>query len=169
MPAVQTLLAQSVPETHASPSAHFGQVPPPQSGAVSVPFWTASEQVGAAQALGEPLHTLLWQSLACVQVSPVPHAVQSRPPQSMAVSLPFCAPSVQLAEEQKPDEQVRLEAQSLWTRQRKPSPQPAQVSPPQSVSVSAPLRTRSSQAGAEHVSVVEEQTPLEQSPATRQP
>ena len=48
-PPVQTLLMQSALPTHVWPFAHSGQVPPPQSTPVSVPFLTPSLHAGALQ------------------------------------------------------------------------------------------------------------------------
>jgi hypothetical protein len=47
MPPVQTPVAQSPPVAQCLPSTHFGQLGPPQSTSVSLPFWMPSVQVGA--------------------------------------------------------------------------------------------------------------------------
>jgi hypothetical protein len=65
---------------------HFGQLPPPQSVAVSAPLVTPSVQVAALQA--PEAHTLLAQS------APAPHAFPTtqglhEPPQSTSDSVPF--------------------------------------------------------------------------------
>ena len=67
---------------------------PPQSGALSPPFFTLSEQEGAWHL--RPVQTPLRQLLAMAHVFPVPHPAQL-PPQSMSVSSPFFTPSVQPA------------------------------------------------------------------------
>jgi len=51
-PPVQTPVAQSVAVAQRLPSAHAGQFGPPQSTSVSLPFWTASVQVGAGVGVG---------------------------------------------------------------------------------------------------------------------
>jgi hypothetical protein len=43
---LQKLLVQSALTVQESPFMHAGQVPPPQSVSVSLPFWTLSVQVG---------------------------------------------------------------------------------------------------------------------------
>jgi hypothetical protein len=71
-------------------------VVPPQSVAVSVPFFTPSLQVGATQVV--PLQTKLTQSLPVVHPRPVPHRAQVEvPPQSVPDSRPFFTRSLQLA------------------------------------------------------------------------
>jgi hypothetical protein len=42
---LHTVLAQSLAELHFFPSAHFAQLPPPQSTSASAPFKTPSEQL----------------------------------------------------------------------------------------------------------------------------
>jgi hypothetical protein len=69
-------------------------VEPPQSTAVSDPFFTVSLHVGAWHTLD--VHTPLWQSPATAHVEPEPHLGQVEPPQSTAVSDPFFTVSVQL-------------------------------------------------------------------------
>jgi hypothetical protein len=46
VPPWQFALAQSALLRHVRPFPHAGQLPPPQSMSVSLPFLTASEQVG---------------------------------------------------------------------------------------------------------------------------
>jgi hypothetical protein len=76
-----------------------GQLPP-QSTPVSLPFCTASVQLGAAQkAL---MQTPLWQSASFVHVESAGHALQSGPPQSMSVSTPFFTISVHVAVAHRP-------------------------------------------------------------------
>jgi hypothetical protein len=76
---LQTPLTQSVPTRQLCPAEHFGQVPPPQSTSVSLPFFTPSLQVGAWQT--PPLQTLLWQT-------PEQHGCPS-PPHAVHVPLPL--------------------------------------------------------------------------------
>jgi hypothetical protein len=85
---------QSVPELQVEPAGHFGHVEPPQSTAVSDPFFIESVHVAAA-------HVFDWQ-LAVVQSAPTLHCLPTPhfgqlPPQSTSVSLPFFAPSPQEA------------------------------------------------------------------------
>ena len=63
-----------------------GPLPDPGSPTILV-----SLHVGAMQS--PPLQWMLWQSAACTQPAPVPHAGQVPPPQSGAVSLAFFTPS----------------------------------------------------------------------------
>jgi hypothetical protein len=62
---------------------------------VSVPFFTVSAQVGAAQA--PLLQTPETQSVTAPQVCPVVQVGPQKPPQSMSDSVPFFALSVQVA------------------------------------------------------------------------
>ena len=48
IPPLQTALVQSPALAHFFPSAHAGQLPPPQSMSVSAPFLTLSVQLGSA-------------------------------------------------------------------------------------------------------------------------
>jgi hypothetical protein len=68
------------------PARHGPQVPP-QSVSVSVPFFTASSQLGARQSESLP-HTSLAQSELSSQLPPVGQPGQV-PPQSLPVSSPF--------------------------------------------------------------------------------
>ena len=45
-------LVQSEPPRHCLPRAHVGQVPPPQSTSVSLPFWMRSMQFGRGVVVG---------------------------------------------------------------------------------------------------------------------
>jgi len=106
--APQMPFTQSAATAHPFPSAHLWFVgeaahDPPQSGAVSLPFFTPSVQVGTAQA--PEVHTPLVQ-LAPAPV-PVPHILPSpqgghEPPQSTSVSVLFFTVSAQLAAAQTP-------------------------------------------------------------------
>jgi hypothetical protein len=103
------LLEQSLPTLHVTPLLHFGQVPPPQSVPVSLPFLMVSMHVGMA-------HLFDWQfadvqSAATLHAPFTPHFGQL-PPQSTSVSLPFFAPSPQLAVWQTPFWQTAV-SQSL--------------------------------------------------------
>jgi hypothetical protein len=91
---VHTPLWQSVGCVQALLGAHAGQVGPPQSVSVSLPFFTPSKQLEGWQT--EPVQTLLWQSLGSAQVLLSAQAGQVEPPQSVSVSLPFFTTSVQL-------------------------------------------------------------------------
>jgi hypothetical protein len=154
------------------PSPHFLFVgdaaqEPPQSVPVSVPFFTPSLQVGAAQA---PLaHTPLAQ-LAPAPV-PLPHIFPFAqgghdPPQSTSVSVLFFTPSAQLAAAQIPSMQTPF-AQSPATAQACPSGHflfvgDAAHEPPQSIAVSVPFFTVSVQVGAAQAPLAH--TPLAQLP-----
>jgi hypothetical protein len=83
-----------------------GLVLPPQSTPVSLSFFTPSWSVGAWQV--PPLHTLLWQSLATLQVSPLGHGLQVGPPQSTSVSSPSFTPSLHVGATHFPIWQVAL-------------------------------------------------------------
>src|SRR6266702_5347462 len=89
------LLAQSEFARPICPEAHAGQVPPPQSMSVSVPFFTASAQLGDWHV--PPEQTRLWQSAELPHIWPGAHAGQVPPPQSMSVSDPSLIPFTQLA------------------------------------------------------------------------
>src|SRR5207245_2329504 len=138
---LQTPLVQSAPARHAWPSPQSGQVLPPQSTSLSVPFLTPSPQVGAART--DELHTRPWQTPATAQFFPLAHLVGQEAPQSTSPSVPFWIPSLQVGAAQIAPMQIRL-WQSSPRRQRRPVPQVEQV-PPQSTSVSAPFRTPSPQ------------------------
>jgi hypothetical protein len=77
---------QSALSTQPDPSLQ-GAHPPPQSRAVSVPFFTPSEHVGARQMLSVP-QTPLKQSLTAKHFAPATQGAQM-PPQSRSVSEPF--------------------------------------------------------------------------------
>ena len=141
---MQTLLVQSFPVTQLFPSAQVGQVPPPQSTAVSVPFFTASLHVAAWQTF--PVHTPLLQSEATLHTLPALHPGQL-PPQSVAVSVPFLTESVQVGAWHTLLEQTPL-VQSLGALQPWPVAQAPHVPPPQSTPVSAPFLILSLQVGA---------------------
>jgi hypothetical protein len=121
-------------------------VPPPQSTSVSAPFFTASVHVGAAQV--PPVQILLWQSVAAVQVAPLPQAAHVPPPQSMPVSVPFETPSLQVGARH-----TLGVPEHTWLVQSVPAPQVCpvaqapQVLPPQSTAVSLPFWTVSLHVG----------------------
>jgi hypothetical protein len=88
---LQTLLVQSVPARHVSPLAQVGHDAPPQSTAVSVPFFTPSRppvHFGTWQM--PPVHTPLVQSPGTPHTLPSAHffpwPTHVVPPQSMSVS-----------------------------------------------------------------------------------
>jgi hypothetical protein len=134
----------------------------PQSVSVSLPFLTLSEQVGAWQVT---LHTPDTQSLGAVHVLPVPqrtHVVA--PPQSMALSPWFFAPSLQVGVVQRLLVLQSVLVQSVPAVQVLPGPQRLQlVAPPQSMSDSAWFLTVSVQLGGAHSPPLH--TPLWQSTA----
>jgi hypothetical protein len=76
-----------------------------------------------------------------VQGLPAGHAGHAGPPQSVPVSVPFFAPSLQDSASQKPSVHT-LVVQSEGARQRSPALQRGQE-PPQSVPVSVPFFTLS--------------------------
>jgi hypothetical protein len=84
LPDTQYPLWQSLSLTQVCPSAHAPHAPPPQSCAVSLPFLTPSEQVGAWHVAGVPEHTRLWQSALLAHVPPGRHAGQAPPHGSVA-------------------------------------------------------------------------------------
>ncbi len=77
---------------HILPSPQAGQVPPPQSVSVSVPFSTPSLQLGVWQV--PFLQTPLLQSGPPLHILPSSQAGQVPPPQSVSVSVPSWLPSV---------------------------------------------------------------------------
>lgn len=95
-----------------------------------------------------------------MQLEPVPQAGHDPPPQSVAVSLPFCTPSAQLAATQVLPRHT-LEAQSDPCVHDEPLPHAGQAPPPQSIEVSVPLRTPSLQVPGLHTP--SRQTPVAQS------
>jgi hypothetical protein len=90
---MHTPLWQSVAPVQTLPATHLGQLAPPQSVSVSVPFLTTSVQVAGWHT--SPVHTPLWQSLATAHVLPATHLLHEAPPQSMSVSVPFLTRSEQ--------------------------------------------------------------------------
>ncbi len=81
-----------MPFTHVAKFGHGAHRLPPQSTDVSVPFFTPSEHVAAAQVPFE--QNPVWQSLPEMQPCPVAHVGHVPPPQSVPVSAPFFEPSV---------------------------------------------------------------------------
>jgi hypothetical protein len=71
-----------------------GQVPPPQSTPVSLPFSTPSLHVAFWQT--PPVQTPVVQSPPMRQPSPGPQSGQVPPPQSTSVSAPLSTPSMQV-------------------------------------------------------------------------
>ncbi|WP_248354746.1 hypothetical protein [Anaeromyxobacter oryzae] len=91
---LQAPLAQSPLEAQVLAVPQRGQVVPPQSTSVSVPFLTASAQLGDWH---EPdAQTPLEQSRPRTQALPSAHAGQAPPPQSTPVSAPSRIPSTQV-------------------------------------------------------------------------
>jgi hypothetical protein len=106
-----------------------------------VPFRTTSEQLGAWHFCGEPVHTLLMQSVGTLQPPPAGHLAQL-PPQSTSVSRPFMVPSLQLGAlhtlpVQTPD------VQSVPAAHARVTSHFGHAAPPQSTSVSRPFFTTS--------------------------
>jgi hypothetical protein len=147
------LLVQSVPTAQPPPFAHLVLQLPPQSTAVSVPFFTPSLHVSAVHA---PLvHLPLAgsaQSALPEQPSPTGHFVAQEPPQSTSVSPSFFTASLHVPARQRPPEHLPLlgNTQSAFVPQPWPTPQPVQV-PPQSTAVSVPFCTPSLHVAAWHV------------------
>jgi hypothetical protein len=132
----------------------LGHEVPPQSTAVSVPFFVASEHVAATQVV--PLHTPLAgsaQSAAFVHFFPGGQPAQVPPPQSISVSVPFRVLSLQPAPWQTLAVQTPLE-QSVPVVQPPPLPHFGQEAPPQSVPVSVPFFTVSLHVAATHAPAV---------------
>jgi hypothetical protein len=131
---------------HTLPAAHLGQLAPPQSMSVSVPFFALSVHAGAWQK--PPVQTPLWQSAATPHTLPAVHFVQL-PPQSMSVSVAFLTPSAHVAPWHLSGlpEQTAL-WQSLAPVQVAPVEHLGHEAPPQSVSVSVPFFTKSVQLAA---------------------
>jgi hypothetical protein len=136
---VHSVLTQSAPATHALPSEHLGQLGPPQSTSVSLPFLVLSEQLvlGAVQRL--LLHRALEQSAAPLHALPVAHFGHAGPPQSMSVSEPSRVPLVQVAGGARQRLLVhRPELQSAPAPHALPLAHFGQALPPQSTSLSLP-------------------------------
>ena len=96
--AVQTPLWQSDAARQALLVVQRAQVvAPPQSASLSPPFLTVSLQLAAWQSLGEPEQTRLVQSVGTLQLLPVAQRLQLvAPPQSVSLSPPFFATSLQV-------------------------------------------------------------------------
>jgi hypothetical protein len=102
-----TAFTQSVPSLHALPSSQRGQVGPPQSMSVSVPFFTPSAQLLSLQSPPEQLP--LSQSVPLTHIFPAAHGPQvAPPPQSTSVSEAFMTLSVHDGAVQAPSVQTRL-------------------------------------------------------------
>src|SRR5437868_2297180 len=84
MPLVHTFDAQSVLPPQKKPCAHLGQMPPPQSLSVSVPFLVWSVHEGFAHKPSVQMPSL--QSDPLSHLEPAPQGGQSEPPQSLSVS-----------------------------------------------------------------------------------
>ncbi len=128
------LLAQSASSPQASVAAHFetgSEVAhgPPQSWAVSWPFLTPSEQVGARHV--PSTHDALLQSPRSEQALVLSQGSQKTPPQSMSLSPWFFMPSEQVAAEHLPFDPQRPLAHSLSPRHGTPgAPGPPSVEGP---------------------------------------
>src|SRR5258705_417742 len=95
--ASHALETQSALPPHDEPFAQAGQVPPPQSTAVSVPSLLPFAQVAGAHTVVTVLQTVLLQSLLTAQCCPSAQALQYTPPQSTSVSSKLGVPSKQPA------------------------------------------------------------------------
>jgi hypothetical protein len=84
------------------------------------------------------VQTWLTQSVSTMQTFPVEHGLQTGPPQSTSVSVPFLSPSRQLDASQTPATQSSL-VQSVSTAHFWAVAHGAQTPPPQSTSVSVPF------------------------------
>ena len=115
----QLTLAQSSPTRHAWPSAHFGQLIPPQSTSVSSPsLMLFAQLIGVGAGVGSGVFSpspgllqmpcvspssspgpqcVLTQSVPTKQSRPLVHLAHTPPPQSTSVSAPFREPSEQVA------------------------------------------------------------------------
>ncbi len=114
-----------------------GQVPPPQSWSVSLPFSVPSVQLLALQ--NPERHTFDEQSPEESHPWPLPHAGHAPPPQSTSVSVPFFLPSSQAGAWHLPFAHELL-AQSLSAAHPCDTAHLGQLPPPQSTSVSpAPI------------------------------
>ena len=83
-------LSQSRDDSHRRPDEHAGQLPPPQSIAVSSPFRMSSTQSGFSSTVHRPASQLsLLQSRPRRHFLPGWHAGHSPPPQSTLVSSPL--------------------------------------------------------------------------------
>jgi hypothetical protein len=122
---------------HAFPAAHDGHVPPPQSIAVSLPFFTPSLQLAGAVQKPPTQVSPLTQLASPMQRFPVGHSVQL-PPQSTSDSLPFFTPSLHDAATQNMVGPQESDWQSAPTRHWSPTKHGVQP-PPQSMSVSVPF------------------------------
>jgi hypothetical protein len=141
---LHTLLAQSESATHFWPGVQrVVQVTPPQLTSVSLPFCTASKQLGESQSLVLGLQTLLSQSVALVHGEPGGQGVQL-PPQSTPLSVGSFTPLLQVGAWHSSAVQF-LNAQSSLVVQAAPFAQRCGTAssvtqgPPQSVPVSAPF------------------------------
>ena len=170
----QTAFTQSPATAQAWPSGHFlfvGEAAhePPQSTAVSVPFFTVSVQLGVAQtpAVQTPLLQLPPAAVPVPHILPFAQAGHEAP-QSTSVSPPFFTVSVHAAGWHRPAVQTPLAQLAPLAPHPLPSAHflfvgaAAQV-PPQSTSVSVPLATASVHAAGVQVPVAPH-TPLAQSP-----
>jgi len=155
---VQSSLAvQICPEGHRFSEPH---VAPPQSMPTSSPFLTPSSQLAGAQTSSPSTDVSQLpeeQSEFTAQGSPSGHETQF-PPQSIAVSAPFCSPSVQVASMHCPSGVHMPVSQCAPIRHPFPGAQvrlllapllsKIHTFPPQSTSVSLPFFFPSLQVGA---------------------
>jgi len=189
--AAQLLLRQSVLVTQSPLAGHLGHVGPPQSTPVSLLFLMPSPQPAGRAEMHMLLVVLqlpLRQSLALLQLTPVGHFGQVRPPQSTPVSMPFLTPSVHVAAAHifivvvvvtlvTGFVSVTFTGAQLLLRQSLGAEQPPLAAhlghkgPPQSTPVSAPFLTPSEHdtAGAVmHAFVALSHSPVRQSALTLQ-
>src|SRR2546422_802970 len=100
--ASQALEAQSPLTLHFLLSAHFGQVPPPQSKSVSSPSCWWSVHWVATPVRAPASQALEAQSPSTRHLRPLAHAGHMPPPQSRSVSLPSFFSSVQVLDAHLP-------------------------------------------------------------------
>src|SRR5262245_33120265 len=93
---VHTKLLQSSQVLQWLPSGQGRGQAVPQSTSASLPFFTPSEQVGAAQIPAAQMPP--WQSAPTLHRSPTGQGGQAGPPQSTSVSLPFLTKSPHVGE-----------------------------------------------------------------------
>src|SRR5204863_9000467 len=101
------------------------------------------------------VHALQTTYVLCAHPIPSKHIGHPVPPQSLAVSSPFCTPSMQLGVAQRESAPQTLVTQSPKARHFLPTSQGAQFGPPQSTSVSSGPWRWSSQLGDWHFPAVQ--------------
>ena len=126
--AMQWSDAQSAFDLQACPGRQPGHLSPPQSTAVSRPFFALSSHV-AAMHVPSLSHTPSLQSVPVLHGKPAPHPAHFFPPQSTPVSSPFFTLSAQLAATHF-DDWHTPDAQSVPELQSTHFPAASQTFPP---------------------------------------